>query len=705
MIVVTVTVKFKQLKTITNIKIDLCLRLLWKHLIPESTVDLITSEMLEIENTLLLPVQECIRHSLQSYNVASNVITACMNDVAKETNKLTDLKFLTTKYSRNNFFLDNCDVIVPEEVQLPGQNDESSFMHYIPIRQTLENLVSQPSVAKVIEENDLNKTFSGIYRDFSDGNIFKNKMKNRHPVLSIILYNDAFEIVNPLGSSKRKYKLLAVYGVLGNLPPHLRSTTDNMFLILLCKEKYVKLAGYNRVFERMVEDILEIQNNGIIINGKKYFLNVTAMTSDNLGAHGVGGFNESFSGHYFCRYCEITKAKFHAVVYRVDVARTAESYSLVVENIESVENRKDIKQGSILNNIKEFHVTSGLPPCLGHDLFEGVASFDAALVLNHLIKVEKWISYEDLNRIISTFKYDAKDLKNKPSAIPTHGTHLGGHAIPNATFIKLVPMFFYEIMQDGNNKYWLLLLQLREIIELVCFNEISFEQTLYLDEIVQYYLEERKTLFPTVSLKPKHHYLRHYPDLIRQYGPLIHVWTMRFESQHQYFKHCIRMSKIFKNVIKTLSEKYQLLKAYQNRGFKLTEKAETTSDHIGDPILFKDFFEHNDFNICDVQLIKSFKKNGYIYSSKYFVITEKAFDDITFSKIVNIFSASQGSIYFTLQLYKTSFLPSYGMYEVSLTGIVNLVCISYNQLFNKFPFVAYKIKNKTFIAVRCANGL
>ena len=36
------------------------------------------------------------------------------------------------------------------------------------------------------------------------------------PALQLVLYQDAFEIVNPLGFAKKKYKILAVYMSCGN---------------------------------------------------------------------------------------------------------------------------------------------------------------------------------------------------------------------------------------------------------------------------------------------------------------------------------------------------------------------------------------------------------------------------------------------------------------------------------------------------------
>lgn len=56
--------------------------------------------------------------------------------------------------------------------------------------------------------------------DISDGHNFKsNQFFIENPgCLKLILYQDAFEMVNPLGSARKKHKVVAVYVSVANLP-------------------------------------------------------------------------------------------------------------------------------------------------------------------------------------------------------------------------------------------------------------------------------------------------------------------------------------------------------------------------------------------------------------------------------------------------------------------------------------------------------
>lgn len=116
------------------------------------------------------------------------------------------------------------------------------------------------------------------------------------------------------------------------------------------------------------------------------------------------------------------------------------------------------------------------------------------------------------------------------------------------------------------NDVWQLVLQLRQIVELICAPKISTGQIAYLKVLIEEYLLTRKEHFAYQPLKQKHHYLSHYPDLTIRFGPLIRLWTLQFESKHTYFKQCARKLHNFKNLCSTLAERHQVLQAYLSAG-------------------------------------------------------------------------------------------------------------------------------------------
>ena len=123
-----------------------------------------------------------------------------------------------------------------------------------------------------------------------------------------MLFQDSFEVVNPLGSGKCKRKILAVYYTLGNMQHSSRSTVDQLQLALLCKESFFKKFGAEKFFANLISDLIVLESTGMVINGKCIRGTVASILGDNLGSHCIGGFTENFStASHMCRYCTISR--------------------------------------------------------------------------------------------------------------------------------------------------------------------------------------------------------------------------------------------------------------------------------------------------------------------------------------------------------------------------------------------------------------
>ena len=95
------------------------------------------------------------------------------------------------------------------------------------------------------------ETDADVLHDITDGHAFKSyQFFIENPgCLKVILYQDAFEIVNPLGSAKTTHKVLAVYLSLANLPAHVRSNTDHMSLVLFTERDQKKFGVAKVIFQ------------------------------------------------------------------------------------------------------------------------------------------------------------------------------------------------------------------------------------------------------------------------------------------------------------------------------------------------------------------------------------------------------------------------------------------------------------------------
>ena len=106
------------------------------------------------------------------------------------------------------------------------------------------------------------------------------------------------EVCNPLGTSQKIHKLCAVYWILGNVPPSSHSFLASIYLALLCKSDDVKTYGYRKICEPLLQDLVTLEQQGVFVSQLGTFVKGTlqCVVSDNLAAHGIAGFVESFSG-------------------------------------------------------------------------------------------------------------------------------------------------------------------------------------------------------------------------------------------------------------------------------------------------------------------------------------------------------------------------------------------------------------------------
>ena len=574
-----------------NFEIDLLRKVaLWlltlqtKQHVPLTVIQTIVEELHTLHDFNAASVAQQVKSKLDNYKCehdGSRLPTELVGDVINCISNGPIQRMLHTGHgplrsnqTRQTFFKKYFSYVEPIAYKIANEGeDRNMYFHYVPILESLKALFKDPGIGQYLNKGQVN-TSSDVLYDFQDGRVFRNKefFIDNPDAIQIILYQDSFEVVNPLGSAKKKHKILAVYYSVGNLHASVRSLIDNMQLVVLCKEENFKMLGREAqdvVFGPLLNDLKKLESGVAfedthIVNGSLAFV-----LGDNLGSHMFGGFVESFSlVSHFCRYCLIPKVDLESGITspRYYEARTVENYNAGVQEVSQGDRThfQGVKFNSILNQLSYFHVTDpGLPPCLGHDLFEGVVKVDLNLILNSL-QSKKYFSYDNLNVRIERFKFKGTEALDKPPKMNSKG--ISGHAVQVWCFLRMLPLLIGDKITNTNDPVWRLLLSLRLVVEFVCKISYSMSDIVQMNEIIEEYLILRNEVFPNATLKPKHHYLAHYPQLTIQCGPLIRLWTLRFESKHSFFKKCIRSSGNFINVTQSLSEKHQLFQAMYSAG-------------------------------------------------------------------------------------------------------------------------------------------
>ena len=111
-------------------------------------------------------------------------------------------------------------------------------------------------------------------------------------------------------------------------------------------------------------------------HGTFHFVGTVSMViADNLAAHEIAGFMESFSSFRCCRFCSATKESMQTCFEEKSLElRSKATYSArigVVPNNPELSNVYGLKKESCLNDLKYFHICWGSPSDVAHDIFEG----------------------------------------------------------------------------------------------------------------------------------------------------------------------------------------------------------------------------------------------------------------------------------------------------------------------------------------------
>ena len=121
----------------------------------------------------------------------------------------------------------------------------------------------------------------------------------------------------------------------------------------------------------------------------------------------------------------------------------------------------------------------------------------------------------------------------------------------NASSIRILSRILPMILADeiARSSVGEAILRLEELCQLITAPKMTLHE---IQNILHYsiieYLELRVQLIEAIDappVRPKHHFVSHYAQIYIDNGPLIHLWAMRMESKHCFFKCLIRQDILY----------------------------------------------------------------------------------------------------------------------------------------------------------------
>ena len=492
---------------------------------------------------------------------------------------------LETEYLQEKMFQEHMGYVKPKPVKLGAKlvthtkEGKQNFVqkdvcgYIVPFKEQLTAFLSQPEVASELQ-NPTGKVDDFYRYDVQDGSYYQSHpLVKEHGEQTLIfsLFADDFEIVNPIGSHRKKHKVTAFYWTLLNVPAHLRSKLSYIQLAAIVKANDLKRFGSKNLLADFTEAMIELEKGmKLNINNKNgiYHGLLLMVQGDTLASQQLGGFKEGVGGAQKpCRTCEVNKGDLHE-------SRTSTNFPLreEQEHRDRVQylgtlskpahlywsKKHGVNGKGLLFDIPSFALTK----CLVHDpmhlLLEGVLRYELSLLLTEFIEVKQYFNLKGLNQRILQYNYTLEEKRDKPQIIEkshlTPGNAFAQSAQSMWILARNLPFLIGGLVQRGD-EHWICFLLLLQIT-ILCVSSVSSPHTAEtLNHLIIWHHNLFAKIYPNFNFVPKMHYLIHLPDQLKSFGPLRNHWCMRFEGKNGFFK--ARRWRNFISITKSLALYHQ----------------------------------------------------------------------------------------------------------------------------------------------------
>ena len=467
----------------------------------------------EIQKCVELGQKEMINRVvtiLNNQNIQLN--EAQMDELGKNLGVVDACINLNAKHKIENFVSRHMKYVAPQEIIL-GHDEQNKIetMQYVPLVKLLQNLLQFQDVFEAVM-ND-HRSGDGILRDVVDGHYMQeNELFSQQNTLGLILYSDEFTVSNPLRGRSKKYKVMATYVALANIPPHLRLQAHAIQLVSLCQSVHLKKYGFANCFTEFTRELKALEENGlsVTVEGQEHHFPCRSLVfvGDNLASHQMAGFMTSFSAGRPCRFCTCSLGDLREG--RVGEPRNSEDHSAqlgMVEQQPELAAVYGVKGRAVFSELESLNAVSSYPSDIAHDILHGVGNKTLSLVIKSCID-NGYCSMNYLNACIKEFPYSGRDKVDKPGPITINE----GRVEVKQTFaqlrclLRLLPLMLAGVVPE-NDEPWGVLIKLLRVMEYIFAPCLREGHIRVMKDLITDFHDSRRLVFPEVNTTPKEHFI------------------------------------------------------------------------------------------------------------------------------------------------------------------------------------------------------
>ena len=533
---------------------------------------------------------------------------------------------------------DHFDSIYPVEIFIG--TTKKSFV-YFNLKESIERLVSEfDSFEEFLTEDNNVESNEILYRNFFDSGNPKEK-----DTIYLNVFCDDFQLANPLLATKSlKNEFCGQYFRIISKNLFKYSKKSSIKLLTLCKTSIFN-SNMNDIYEFVAKELHSINETGIRVTklgqAKDLKVKIGFFSFDSKAASEILGMKKGFTHNYCCRFCLTKRDEFKSCsVENHAILRSEASYRQCLSKIDpgfsDGYDYRGIQRESPLRFFNQSDFFTLSPPCISHDIFEGVGMYILKQAINTLSnESSNGFNYDILKKTLEEFVLIGNDQASFPSKFPKLPQSLRFQANECYYFFR----FFLYITRNILESHEVvdIIQNFVGIINIIQSYAISENDLVILESRIDAFLQKCVKVFPTMSITVKFHHMIHYPRLIAEFGPLRLCSTINFESHHSFLKKLAHSSKNWKNPAITIGQAYARATAVTNSTDALFGKTEVSAFDIDENLQ-----NHQKFTGTTVYQVKSAIFNGITYKSGglggYFSVD---MENTTFNKIDKVFSVEQ----------------------------------------------------------------
>lgn len=223
-----------------------------------------------------------------------------------------------------------------------------------------------------------------------------------------------------------------------------------------------------------------------------------------------------------------------------------------------------IKEDSFVNLIFLCHATISLGIDIMHDVFEGISHYNLCEIILAFIR-DDYCTLDELNRLKADLSYG--DVENGDKSPPITMERLQSRRLLMSAsemqcFAHHFSLIVGDLIPDQNYPVWKFLLETIKFVDLLFLPSYTEQDLNKLATAIATMNSMYKRIFG-VKLKPKHHHVTHYPTMIRRFGPLYYISSIRYEAKHKVIKNYTKNTSSRINISYSLGKKLQYNFAYR----------------------------------------------------------------------------------------------------------------------------------------------